>query len=71
LSRRNASPQHGRIGSKGEAIMARMFRDRGSFKSSELIALFLLSFFGSSLMFLFLAMFKRLLDLIFGPTTSL
>ncbi|ADV62598.1 hypothetical protein Isop_2018 [Isosphaera pallida ATCC 43644] len=51
--------------------MARMFRDRGSFKSSELIALFLLSFFGSSLMFLFLAMFKRLLDLIFGPTTSL
>ena len=50
--------------------MARMFRDRGSFKSSELLALFLISFFGSALMFLFLAMLKRILDLIFGPTPS-
>lgn len=47
--------------------MARMFRERASIKSSEIVALFVLSFFGSMFLFLTLAMIKTILDYLFPP----
>lgn len=46
--------------------MGKMFRDRGSYKSSEVVALFVLSFFSSGFLFFMLAMMNRIIKWVVG-----